>query len=243
MKTILLSSIALLSLCAGSFAADLPAPRAPIAAPIFSAVPVFTWTGFYIGVQAGYTSGETSGTVVYNGITLLDDDFDLEGFVGGAHAGFNYQFGSFVAGIEGDIEATSFDGEVTRNNFVGAGDSLTADASLDFQGSVRARFGFAFDRALFYATGGLAWANFENNYTYFNGLTTTVTESFDSTEWGWTLGAGVEYAFTNNFTARLEYRYTQFESFNHTSVVLLPGAVADVEPKFHTVRVGLSYKF
>ena len=242
MNKILLSTIALLSLTAGASAADLPA-RSPIAAaPVFSAVPVFTWSGFYVGAQVGYTSGEASGTIGFRGVTLLDDEFDLEGFVGGAHAGFNYQFGSIVVGVEGDIEGTSFDGDVTVNNFVAAGDALTARASLDFQGSARARAGVAFDRALLYVTGGLAWASFENSYTYFNGVTTT-DESFDSTEWGWTVSAGLEYAFTNNLTTRVEYRYTQFESFNNTSALLLPGAVADVEPEFHTVRLGLSYKF
>jgi len=244
MNRLLLSTVALLGLSAGVSAADLPARSAPMApAPMFSAVPIFTWSGFYIGLQAGYTAGEASGSVGFGGTNLLSEDFDLEGFVGGAHAGFNYQIGSIVVGVEADIEGTSFDGDTTVANIVTPGDALTASASLDFQGSVRARVGFAFDRALIYATGGLAWANFENSYTYRNAAGFSTNESFESTEWGWTLGAGVEYAFTNNFTARVEYRYTQFESFNNTSALLLPGAVADVEPEFHTVRVGLSYKF
>jgi outer membrane immunogenic protein len=228
MKKILLSTVALLAFTAAAGAADLPSRRAP--APVFAAVPVFTWTGFYVGVQGGYAWGNNNASISVPGLTA-SDDIDFDGVVGGAHAGFNYQFGSIVAGIEGDIEATDIQADV-------AGLGFAARSKIDFQGSIRGRVGVAFDRALIYGTGGLAFANFNTRYSGFG-----ATESFDNTEWGWTLGAGVEYAITNNLTARVEYRYTRFDSFNHTSAVIAPGAVASQEPDFHTVRVGVSYKF
>jgi outer membrane immunogenic protein len=167
--------------------------------------------------------------------------------VGGAHVGFNYQFGSLVAGIEADIEGAGIEGD-NSFDFVGGaldGTTLSASSEINFQGSLRARVGFALDRALIYATGGLAFANFENSYV----LSETATgvslgsQNFDETEWGWTLGAGVEYAFTNNLTARVEYRYTQFDGFRNEGTGVFAGSAADLEPDFHTVRVGLSYKF
>ncbi|MXQ12450.1 outer membrane protein [Microvirga makkahensis] len=246
MKKILLSSVALLGLTAGAMAADLPSRYAP--APVVAAVPVFTWTGFYVGAQAGYAWGEDEARVLVDGVDVTPTfvvggtDFDTDGFVGGVHAGYNVQFGSFVVGLEGDIEAAGIDGDRTFNDVLVAGDAFTTSTDINFQGSLRARAGVAFDRALVYATGGLAFANFENTYSYNNGAGTIVTEDFDDTQWGWTIGAGVEYAFTNNLTARVEYRYTQFDNFDNESTLVAGGAI-EQEPEFHTVRVGLSYKF
>ncbi|WP_134500938.1 outer membrane protein [Microvirga pakistanensis] len=221
-------------------AADLPSRAAP--APIIAPVPVFTWTGFYVGGQVGYAWGE-SDTGLFVGTTPVvfttSDDSDLDGFVGGVHAGYNVQFGSFVVGVEADIEAAGIDNDVT---FTTANFSIARSSEINFQGSLRARAGVAFDRALIYATGGLAFANFESSYEISDALGVIGTDSFDETQWGWTLGAGVEYAFTNNLTARIEYRYTQFEEFSNTSTVLAD-AVAEEDLDFHTVRVGVSYKF
>src|SRR3954470_8439400 len=98
MKKILLSSVALLSLTAGAFAADLPSRRAP--APMIAAVPLFTWTGFYVGVNAGYGWNNNDHTVVTPaGTVLAVTGQDDGGFVGGAQVGYNYQFGSFVVGV------------------------------------------------------------------------------------------------------------------------------------------------
>ena len=112
MKKILLSSVALLGLSAGAFAADLPSRRAP--APMIAAVPVFTWTGFYVGANAGYgwqnnddssifvPAGTFGPGTVGGTITYADDEGD--GFVGGGQVGYNYQIGSFVLGLEADIQ-------------------------------------------------------------------------------------------------------------------------------------------
>jgi len=242
MKKALLSSVALLGLATGALAADLPSRAAP--APV-AAVPVFTWTGFYVGLQAGYAWGDSSGALITPGGPLsFNQDGDFDGFVGGAHAGYNLQLGSFVVGLEADVEGTGIEGGYGRISPT-TGSYTLADSNVTVQGSLRARLGFAFDRVLVYATGGLAFANIESD---FFGLDTTTgarqAASYDDTEWGWTLGAGVEYAFTSNLSARAEYRYTQFDNLSNDLTPLFTSRVtSDADVEFHTVRVGVSYKF
>ncbi|MCD6069852.1 MAG: hypothetical protein K0S42_368 [Microvirga sp.] len=195
MKKILLSSVALLGLATGAVAADLPSRRAP--APIIAAAPLFTWTGFYVGVNAGYGWSNDD----FDAVDLADEDDD-GGFVGGAQVGYNYQIGSFVVGLEGDIQYADF----------GADDDFD---SSDWFGTVRARAGVAFDRALIYATGGFAFADDAN---------------------GWTVGGGVEYAFTNNLSAKIEGLYVNLDNDDD-----FPGF--DGETDFGVVRAGLNFRF
>jgi outer membrane immunogenic protein len=221
-------------------AADLPSRAAP--APVFAPVPVFTWTGFYVGGQLGYgwnaddndfdvPVGYTVGGVPFTGFGGNEGD----GFLAGVHAGYNVQFGSFVVGVEGDIEGVfgddddDFTGVILSPTGVPVAYSIPSN-SIDWQGSIRARAGFAFDRALIYATGGFAFA----------GLSDGIGDSEDDTLTGWTLGAGIEYAFTNNLTTRIEYRYTSYDGENTVFDAVDYGS-NDID--FHTVRVGLSYKF
>ena len=254
MKKFLLSSVALLSLTAGAMAADLPSRRAP--APMIAAVPVFTWTGFYVGGHVGYAWNDSDnnldglGTVftrdaagVLVPTTLgFGDNGDNDGFLAGVHAGYNFQIGSFVVGLEGDVEGIFGDddddnfGNVVYLNAAGQPIAYSfAGTSLDWQASIRARAGFAFDRLLIYGTGGFAFGGLSGGFS-----NSTFFDNDDDTITGWTLGAGVEWAFTNNITTRLEYRYTSFEGidsfFNNIS---LGGGDID----FHTVRLGVSFKF
>ncbi|MBA1157122.1 outer membrane protein [Microvirga mediterraneensis] len=206
MKKILLSSVALLGLASGALAADLPSRRAP--APVIAAVPVFTWTGFYVGVNAGY-GWNTNDDFVFNNVRYnLNDD---GGFVGGAQAGYNFQIGSFVVGLEGDIQYADFGG-----NDILLADGTVADFNnSDWFGTVRARAGVAFDRALIYATGGFAFAD---------GAT------------GWTVGGGIEYAITNNLSAKVEGLYVNLDQDDN-----FLGINNDAE--FGVVRAGLNFRF
>ena len=151
--------------------------------------------------------------------------------VGGLHAGYNHQIGTFVLGVEGDIEYSGLKGGY-RNPINGI------DSKIGWQGSLRARAGFAVDRALIYATGGLALADIKHTY-----INPPVAEGFSKTRVGWTLGAGVEYSFTQNITGRVEYRYTDFGKTRYNSLVAFPGASYRQHSTNHTVRVGLSYLF
>ncbi|MBM6582766.1 porin family protein [Microvirga sp. BT689] len=241
MKTRLLGLLAATALATAGIsaasAADLPSRAAP--APIYAPVPVFTWTGFYVGAQIGYGWNANDNDIVLpSGFVVQSGDFgdSGDGFLAGVHAGYNYQLGSFVIGVEGDVEGVFGDDDddlvivgpdgVVFTNYGFAGNAL------DWQGSIRARAGFAFDRALIYATGGFAFAGVSGSF----GL----LDSGDDTLTGWTLGAGIEYAFTNNLTTRLEYRYTSYEGGDNFFDNVSLGS-NDIE--FHTVRAGLSYKF
>ena len=173
-------------------AADLPARAAP-PAPIFAAAPVFTWTGFYAGVNAGWgwrDDDEESVVLTGPGIpaglagTLDFENGDDGGFVGGGQIGYNYQIGSFVVGLEADIQwaDTGDDQDVVFTP--GAGNTGVfvpgefENEGADWFGTVRARAGVAFDRVLVYATGGLAYTE-------------------DNT--GWVAGGGVEWALPVNW--------------------------------------------
>jgi outer membrane immunogenic protein len=251
MKKFLLSSVAFLGLATAAAAADLPA-RTMAPAP-FVAVPVFTWTGFYVGAQVGYSWGNDDALGLLNGdvVTVGGVPFvvsgvgggdDSDGFVLGGHVGYNVQFGSFVVGVEGDLEYADLGGN--NNAFVLTGVpgvfALNSGLGIDWQGSIRARLGFAFDRVLVYATGGFAFASIDDSNNF--AILAPGFVNGDDSVTGWTLGVGVEYAITNNLTTRLEYRYTNYDDSNNAffdNVALNNGGDLD----FHTVRLGLSYKF
>jgi outer membrane immunogenic protein len=206
MKKILLASVALFGFAGAASAADLPTRAAP-PAPVFAAAPVFTWTGFYVGVNAGYGWSNDD----FDAFDAADVDDD-GGFVGGAQVGYNYQIGSFVVGLEGDIQYADFGAEGAFD-FDGDGDDDRFESS-DWFGTVRARAGVAFDRALIYATGGFAFADDAN---------------------GWTVGGGVEYAFTNNLSAKIEGLYVNFEEDDIAGF--------EMENDFGVVRAGLNFRF
>ncbi|MCG7394192.1 porin family protein [Microvirga sp. ACRRW] len=214
MKKILLASVALLGFTAAASAADLPSRRV---APVVAAVPVFTWTGFYAGVNAGFGFNSNDSIVLSNGVVVdsIDGDDDA-GFIGGAQIGFNYQMGSFVVGVEGDLQYADFgDARYTIPGVVGTWEG----ESDDWFGTARARAGVAFDRALIYATGGFAFAD-------------------DRT--GWVVGGGLEYAFTNNLTAKIEGLYVNLEDQNYTVNNV---TFSSEEQEFGVIRAGLNYKF
>jgi outer membrane immunogenic protein len=233
-KKTLLTGAAIVLMSVGAQAADIPEPT------------VYDWTGPYIGLQGGYAWGEndlsakSTGQMVALDAAVIDGDdgsFDLEGFVGGAHIGANWQMDSLVLGLEGDIEYADLDDKIDIFNQAGnlAGHD---EVEVDWLGSVRLRGGFAVDRALFYATGGLAVGSAKLKTEDDNGES-LVDET--ETEWGWTVGGGIEYAFTDDLSARVEYRYTDL------GTIKAHGEEENVDDKadlaFHAVRVGLSWHF
>ena len=229
MKKILLSSVALLGLTATAMAADLPSRRAA-PAPIIAAVPVFTWTGFYLGVNAGYGwhTGDVNVTLPSGAILQSENE---GGFVGGGQVGYNYQIGSFVVGVEADIQYADI-GDDFDFGLLGVPAFARVDNdSNNYFGTVRARAGVAFDRALVYVTGGFAYGDIGGFGSDTNG--------------GWTLGGGVEYAFTNNLTAKVEGLYVNLDRNNERFLVGLPAGtlVNGNNAEFGVVRAGLNYKF
>jgi outer membrane immunogenic protein len=205
-----LAATAAMTVASGAFAADAveEVPTAPVAV---ETAPVFTWSGPYAGVHGGYSWGE--GDASAGGVSL-SDDFDGGRF--GGFVGYNWQFANgFVAGVEGDV---NYD---WNENSIGGG----FDAETGFSGSVRGRVGFAFDRALIYAAGGWTATN----------VSLDGPVSDDDTLHGWTIGGGLDYAFTDNVFGRVEYRYNDYSDGN------LAGFDTDFDQ--HIINVGIGVKF
>jgi outer membrane immunogenic protein len=209
MKTFLLSATLA---CAAStaIAADLSVENAP--PPVVADQPAFTWSGAYLGIQGGggWANGEFSGL----GIAGSED---ADGALFGAFAGYNYQFDkNLVVGVEGDLEYNWNKQKV-----------FGADFGTDWAGSLRGRVGYAFEHALVYATAG--WAGTQG-YVDVPGL-----GKEEKTFSGYTIGAGLDYAFTDNMFGRIEYRYSDYGDKD------LRGINVDVDQ--NAVKVGLGIKF
>ena len=238
----LLGSAAAFFAVSGAGAADLPSRAPP---PIIAAVPIFTWTGFYVGLNAGYGFGTNDDAFVIlpNGVPISTGGGDNGGFVGGGQVGYNYQIGQFVIGLEADIQYADMTQDA--GTFFLPGTALFGvggGSSLDYFGTIRARAGFAFDRALIYATGGFAYGGGDR-------VTCSIGVFFadcgDDSSTGWTVGGGVEYAITNNFTVKLEGLYVNLDRggndvFDPITGVIFP---AQENIEFGVVRAGLNYKF
>jgi outer membrane immunogenic protein len=222
------ATVVLITASSAALAADLPSRRAP---PVYTPPPpLFTWTGFYVGGQVGYGWGH-AGT----GVPGAPGSFagsSPEGVVGGAHVGYNYQVNQLVFGVEGDVDGTS----ISKSAYAPA-IATTFGTRIPVEGSVRGRIGYAWDRTLFYATGGAAFADIQNTVT--GGITPYYSNSTGRV--GWTVGGGVEYALTNNWSVRGEYRYSDF---GHQTTYIAPAAISvGNHVTEHAVRVGVSYKF
>lgn len=228
-RKFLLSSVTLVVIGGTAFAADLPSRRAP---PVYvpPPIPVFSWTGLYVGGQVGYAWGQDR---------FPRGTSNPKGVIGGGHIGYNFAglpgFGGngLVLGVEGDIDGTDYR-SVTGLPATGA--RATSDLRNNIEGSVRARVGVAVDRALFYATGGAAFAGFHSNYYTPAGAFIAQTST---TRTGWTVGGGVEYAITPVWSLRAEYRYSDFGSFNN----LINGVNFSRRETQQRAQVGFSYKF
>jgi outer membrane immunogenic protein len=342
MKKLLLSSVAFLGMSVGALAADLPRRMAP---PVYAPVPVFSWTGFYVGVNAGYGWGNDGdsnflgfgggnltapavGGGVVNVVPAFANSFPTgfagsggssDGFVGGAQVGFNWQLtpgSGFVVGIEADLQwadigggggifgggggfgiaaatpnavglgvAPTFAGPPGNVAFFGSGNGNRGGGGNNWFGTARVRVGYAFDRVLVFATGGLAFTddnNSNNGLGVFNGAQiplgfyvsnaaaqaggTVGTTGFlgrrNSDNVGWALGGGVEWAFTNNLTFKVEGLWVGMDGGNNNGVfgngvvgVTNTGAPISStnnnffglggrdDADFFVARVGINYKF
>ena len=191
------------------------------------------WTGFYAGLQGGYGWGRSSGTQSAGGgfVPVVPYTIDPRGFVGGGHVGYNGQFGAVVLGLEGDIEAANIDGMSTVEGF---GATRFYNVKANALASVRGRAGWIWQNWLIYGTGGVAFGHVE----------TPPLNTLNGWRTGWTAGAGVERALEgrlSSWTARLEYRYTDLGNKSAPDPAF--GTTDDNSLAFHTVRIGVSYKF
>jgi outer membrane immunogenic protein len=287
MKSLLLTTAALAALAtAGSAgAADLPVKAPPIVAAA-----VYDWTGFYIGVNAGYTwsnsnsvdtvttnvssigglNGNIGGAVAANGtgsVHLRND-----GFIGGGQIGYNRQFNNFVAGIEADIQGVarrSSQNTITNTGVPGvlipvtSSATITSSRSLDYLGTVRGRIGILPKPSLLaYVTGGLAYGGVNTSTTIVERLGFVDTPapfgtsgSLSTTRVGWTAGAGLEWMFAPNWSAKAEYLFydlgtvtntlPQIQQFglNGTLLETVSNSRSSTHFDGSIVRVGINYKF
>jgi outer membrane immunogenic protein len=243
MRTLLLSTVAFAALAGSAFAADLPSRKE---APVYIApTPVFSWTGFYVGADIG---GAFASTSLNNTITGWNSRSDnTTGVMGGGYVGYNYQINNWVLGVEGDFQGTSNSQSASwvapvTVGLVPAGDVLQEKSSMDWLGSINGRLGIAYDRALFYAIGGAAWAGANESLTAFSPAGVFLASaSNNKTLSGFDVGAGVEYAFTPNWVGRVEYRYYDFGNDNFSAFTA--ATPFRLQTSVNTVRVGLAYLF
>jgi outer membrane immunogenic protein len=234
MRWTLVAAAAIVVAAAGhARAADLPTPSLPPPLP----AAVYNWTGFYLGINGGFGTGNSNWS---DGVIGATGSFPTSGFLVGGTAGVNYQLGVYVFGIEGDGDWTNLRGN--SGSTCGAISAVvTPPVSCQTQSqwlaTVRGRVGYAFDRILLYGTAGAAFGNVQT------GLNPPST--FDSAvEAGWTVGAGVEVAFAQNWTAKAEYLFVDLPNATCTTAANCGGAAGSIVSfNENIIRAGINYKF
>lgn len=233
--------VAFAGLVTSASAADLRS-RYPVKAPVSA---YYDWSGFYVGMNAGYGVGSSSMTQSFTPAT--DGGYHLgvgpAGWLGGVQFGYNWQTGPWVFGAEADIQAAAlkdglcfdFCGVLTYN----------VEQKLPWFATVRGRVGYAAGPVLLYGTAGAAFTTVKTSLTAINGA--TVSENFNDARAGWTVGAGIETALSGGWSAKLEYLYMDFGSISHSISDPFLGAsnpnTFSFDVREQLVRVGLNYRF
>jgi outer membrane immunogenic protein len=207
MKTTLLAAAAFSLLTVSAFAADL---EMPIKGPL--APPPFTWSGCYAGGQVGGGWGQKdlndSAGIVSPISGFTSANLNISGYMLGGQLGCDYQFASnWVVGVEGSATGGNIGGSIGAPTPGLPGDSATFHEKTDLLTSATARIGYSWNDWLFYAKGGAAWAS--DQYSAFDVLATYDFEGLE-TRFGWTAGAGIEWALWNSWSIKLEYDYYGF---------------------------------
>jgi outer membrane immunogenic protein len=215
-------------------AADLSVPSAPApVAPVASApAAIYNWTGFYIGGNVGGGFTRSSWSDPFGGANNVFNSG--AGFLGGAQVGANYQWNRLVFGVEGDFNWTS----LNSNGLDSLGDAL--GANVNWTSTVTGRIGGAFDRLLIYAKGGAAFAQGQYSLTDLAG--NFATSNFVRS--GWTVGAGLEYGISKNWSAKIEYDYLAFgpQPFNFATP-LQPAYATSANLGIHEIKAGVNFRF
>lgn len=228
MKKLIVASALIAAAATGAQAADLGSPRMPIAAAVVA--PAFSWTGFYGGLNVGVGFVNTN----LGALTGGNISGSATGLVAGGQIGFNYQMNNLVLGIEGDLGYFGTQRRGTPIPFAAV--QVQSSWRTTWDASIRGRLGFAADRTLFYVTGGVAFADLRLANTDITNNVILAAQT--QTRVGWTVGAGIEHAFTPNWTVRAEYLYANYGRRDFTAP-----AVAGVRMETHKIRLGVNYLF
>jgi len=219
---------------------------APLLISFANAAQAADWTGFYVGGNGGYGLAKATADFSGFGVPLLSGSEKLDGAVYGGQAGYNYQIGRVVLGVETDLMGTSqkaTGSQVCPAATCGIAVTESSDDSIPWLGTLRLRGGFAIDRFLIYATGGAGYGLFKSTQT----LTTllgSVTTSASDQRLAWVAGAGIEAAITRNWSVKLEYLYLDTGTFNTTYSVLGVGAIVEQSRMTESMtRIGVNYRF
>jgi outer membrane immunogenic protein len=196
------------------------------------AAATYNWTGFYAGLNTGVDKNNSRYTVGYGDVFSFSGSFDNPAFTIGGQAGYNYQAGNFVYGLETDI---NYDGPSPQ---------------LDYFGTLRGRLGYTLaDRLLLYITGGLAYGDVSSNTIITIRDPEVWSGSSSQLQIGWTAGVGGEYALTNSWSVKLEYLYIDLGSMSYsfypTGITAgpIPAVTTTINTVQNVIRVGLNYKF
>jgi outer membrane immunogenic protein len=220
--TLGVGALALAGMTFSASAADIARPAAP--PPVVAPPVVYNWSGFYIGGNVGGKWADHSGDIFLDqvvGFTPLgllafgNGGKDETAFVGGGQIGYNWQAGAWVFGIEGDFQGTTLERTFVAGPGVPApflpGDAISV--TNDWQASIRGRIGYAWDRLMVYATGGVAFANLEATVALVPvGGVPGLFASASDTLTGYTVGGGFELALWDNWSLGLEYRFSSFDA-------------------------------
>lgn len=254
-----IAAAALLAATSLASAADMAVKARPIVAP----APVWSWTGFYIGAHVGAGWGETESALT--GFSVVPaiippatfgipfNQNSRSGFLGGVQAGYNWQSGWAVFGVQGDFAGADIKG-TTPCALIAV---LTCTSKSDWLATVSGRLGaVVLDRGLVYVKGGGAWMHTNHNVSLPNfgpggGIANNLSiASADSTTWGWLVGFGTEWQITPNWSAFVEYNYIEFDKKNEAfglNPLLTPGFAvtinADLKNTLSIAKVGVNYKF
>ncbi|TAL59755.1 MAG: porin family protein [Legionella sp.] len=222
------------------------------------------WNGVYVGLNAGGLWGENQfysnnlGSAYAAGIPLLTDaTLKDTGFIGGAQIGWNYQYNSLAFGVEGDLDYANLNVNRTASSPTASTLSaiITQHFSTDWISTIRGRVGYAANKWWVYGTGGLALAKMNLNDQVCSGPTALTpgcaSMAQDKVDWGWTAGAGLEWKFSTNLSAKAEYLYVDLDNsaytslFTNTSGVIIPNSNINHNHEFtaNIARVGINYFF
>lgn len=225
MKKLALAALAFGLSMGTAHAADLIIASDPM---VDVAAAAHDWNGFYAGVFGGYGSGNTNYTVIAAPATQAN--IATSGWLLGATAGVNGQWDMFVLGVEGDIAWSNIGGDAAA-----LGGTISTNTS--WIATLRGRAGIAVDQALLYVTAGVAAANVSS--------TSNVPGTFAGTRTGWTAGAGLEYAVTEDWSVKAEYAYTHLGTASDGGALAggIPANALDITPSFHAVKIGANFHF
>jgi outer membrane immunogenic protein len=261
-------TVAALGVIQPARSADLPAEPVYKGGPLI--VPVYDWTGFYLGISGGYSRGDAANTYTMTGFAPFAGSTHMNGGVFGGQAGFNWQGNrNFVVGLEVDLQGTwqnGTDNPPAVPTTCSAGpifactaiNTIGVDQKLRWFGTARARMGFLpWDHVMLFVTGGAAFGEVESNATITNTATpnlggiplppqsTFASGTAINTHGGWTVGGGSEWVLSGPWTAKLEYLFVDLGTVTNTFVGggVVPTVVASSHVRDNIVRIGLNYRF